>query len=114
MWAAQLMYLRRHKLAARVEGDLIKMQQDIDAGLRVEFHVKPEVMGLVVGFRGQNVTKVTQVRLPLTSSRAGKLPGKQTCSLFALVSSAAPGSWTPSLHRCVRLAVTRPCLVTDP
>jgi transcription antitermination factor NusA-like protein len=67
LWAAQLMYLRRHKLAARVEGDLMRMQQDIDAGLRVEFQVKPEVMGLVVGFRGQNVTRVTQVRLPLTS-----------------------------------------------
>jgi hypothetical protein len=69
------MYLRRHKMAARVENDLIKMQRDIASGLRVEFHVQPDVMGLVVGFRGENVRKVRVCPFAPVPAKAATVSG---------------------------------------
>lgn len=54
----QLVYMRRRSAKERLLTNLARVQQEVDAGLRVEFAVDKSLMGLIVGTQGANIRKV--------------------------------------------------------
>ena len=56
----QLQLQRRFGLKDRLADDVSRVQAEIEAGLRCEFTVDPELLGLVIGSGGANVRRVTE------------------------------------------------------
>ncbi|KAK3254752.1 hypothetical protein CYMTET_36044, partial [Cymbomonas tetramitiformis] len=55
----QLVYLRRLGVKERLQEERNRVENEIQSGLRVEFPVDPEVLGMLIGTQGANVRKVT-------------------------------------------------------
>jgi KH domain len=58
--AQQLQLQRRFGLKDRLADDVSRVQAEIEAGLRCEFNVDPNLLGLVIGPGGAHVRRVTE------------------------------------------------------